>query len=280
MAISNILAAFNGSDNATSAVRLAMRMAKHHDAHLTGLFAHATPSYTAEFEPYMPAETLALLTRQEGEAETRVRQQFDALCTSEGMGERVSFMVEAGHPNDVCSAFARTYDLTVIGRAEGDFWQLHREAHPDTVALLSGCPVIVAPTKLGEADLPGDLPKDIMVAWDGKRAAARALADAMPLIEDAKRVTVLHIGDDDSMVRRPGRDIMEHLSRHGIHAELRIEPRGSKSIGETVVDTCLAMAPELLVMGAYERSRFTETLLGGVTLDVLAAADIPVLMSH
>ncbi|MEM7744247.1 MAG: universal stress protein [Pseudomonadota bacterium] len=276
MAISNILVAFNGSENAASAVRLAIRMAKEHDAHLTGLFAHSTPTYTAEFDPYMPAETLALLTRQEQETETRVDREFKDLCASEGMGDRVSFLIEQGHPNDVCSAYARTYDLTVIGRAEGDFWQLHREPHPDTVALQSGRAVIVAPKVLGE----GGLPRDVMLAWDGKRAAARALADAMTLIEGATRVLVLHVGEDDSAVRKPGRDIMEHLSRHGIPAELRIEPRAGRSIGETVVETYHALGPELLIMGAYERSRFSETLLGGVTLDVLAAADIPVLMSH
>ena len=112
-----------------------------------------------------------------------------------------------------------------------------------------------------------------------QRAASRALADAMDLLEDKHEVTLLHVGTEDQ-IRRPGQDIMEHLSRHGLEASLGVQAPGKLSTSDIILNTCAERDAGLLVMGAYEHSRFAEMLLGGVTRDVVARTHIPVLMSH
>jgi len=276
MPITNLLVAYNGTDTAKAALRLACLVARTNDAHLTGLFAHALPHYHAQVEPYMAPDTIAMLTRHETEAEERVTREFRELCAAEGMTGRVDFHSVSGQPNDLCAEFARTHDLAVIGQAEGDFWELYREPHPDTVAFQSGRGVLVAPRDFAATALP----EDAVVAWDGGRACARALAEAMALLKAFKNLLVLHVGEDESAIRRPGRDIMEHLGRHGIKAELRVEPRAGRTIGETIMQTCDTLDAGLLIMGAYEHSRFTETLFGGATKDIVARARCPVLMAH
>lgn len=276
MPIANILVAYNGSETAKAAVRLAVMLAKRHDAHLTGLYAHSMPGYAAQAEPYMPPEVIQRLIQAEEEAEARIKGEFEQLADAEAMTGRLSFLTVKGQPDDIYAEFARTYDLVVIGQAQGDFWDAYREPHPDTVALRSGRAVLVAPRGFAMDETP----RDVVLAWDGKRAAARALAEAMALSEGADRLLVLHVGEDDGDIRRPGRDIMEHLSRHGISAELRIEPRAGRSIGQTLTDTCEALDAGLLVMGAYEHSRFSEAILGGATRDVMANCKIPVLLAH
>ena len=112
-----------------------------------------------------------------------------------------------------------------------------------------------------------------------QRAAARALADAMDLLEDKHKVTVLHVGTEDK-IRRPGQDIMEHPSRHGLDVKLNVQPPGGLATSDIILNACAETDAGLLVMGAYEHSRFAEMILGGVTRDIVAKSHIPVLMSH
>lgn len=276
MPISNILVAFNGTQTSQSALDLATRLATRHDAHLTGLIAQSLSTVTTYSDAYIPPDIISQLLRHQQETEQRVAKMFEAKLEKDGRSARSDFHVVRGAPNETYAAFARTYDLLVMGQKEGDTWDNQKEANPDVVALMSGRAVLVTPKETADIKLPGD----IVVAWDGTRAAARALAEAMVLVEEASRVMVLHIGTDDSLVRQPGRDVMEHLSRHGIAAELRIEPTANRSVGEAIRDTAEAVGASCLVMGAYEHSRFSEAIFGGATRDVLDGIKIPVLMAH
>ncbi len=93
-------------------------------------------------------------------------------------------------------------------------------------------------------------------------------------------MTVLHVGEDDGAVRQPGRDVMEHLSRHGIRAELLVLPPAGRPVAEVLLEIADVSGSGLLVMGAYEHSRLGETLFGGPTRDVLRQSKIPVLVAH
>ncbi len=276
MSIRNILVAYNGSEAADRAVKLAAHMARAQDAHLTGLYAHTLPHTYAQMETYMTAAAIMALDETHEKAERRVTEKFEALVAAEEQGLRTSFLCQQGFPNDVISQFARTYDLVVVAQPDGSKdGSAYVDPDPDTIALQSGRPVLVAPRGFEQFETS----RGAMVAWDGKRAAARALSDAMDLLENEDQVTVLHVGNEDA-VRAPGRDIMEHLSRHGLNVDLKNQPRGNLAISDIILNTCAEADVGLLVMGAYEHSRFSEMLLGGVTRDVLARTHIPVLMSH
>ena len=72
----------------------------------------------------------------------------------------------------------------------------------------------------------------------------------------------------------------QEASLHGIEAELALRPAGAGGIGATILQACDDLGAGLLIMGAYEHSRFSEDLLGGTTKDILARAPLPVLMAH
>ena len=276
MAVKNILVVYNGTEGSKSALKMALDLAANQDAHITGLNAHSIAPYIAKLDPYVSAEFAEVLTRQEAERQTKVEQDFHEQVAEEGATDRARFFTAQGQPDRICAQFARTYDLVVVGQPKTEAWEAHLAPHPDSVALQSGRPVLVAPKTIA----PLDLSKGAILAWDGKRAASRALADAMGLLEDAASLTVLHVAEDDSAVRQPGRDVMEHLSRHGVHAELLVMPTAGRPVGEIVLETAKLSGAGLLVMGAYEHSKFSETILGGVTKDVLSQIEMPVLISH
>lgn len=275
MSIKNILCSFSDGAAAENAARLACRIAIRNDAHVTGVFAHAMPYHYLQMDAYVPADIASGLEEFERSHEDKLRTRFMEILSEEGVDARGDFFAVRGYPNDIVADFSRTYDLTVVAQPVEDSTDGFNEPSPDTVALKAGRPVLVAPRhwdgKWGEAGA--------MLAWDGQRAAARAMSDAMELLERAHDVIVLHVGDEDD-VRQPGKDVMSHMSRHGMTAKLQIEPRSSMSVSDTVLNLCVDSDVGLLVMGAYEHSQFAEMLIGGVTRDVVRQSHIPVLLSH
>lgn len=274
MSIKNILVCFNGTEKAKRAVRMAAALARRYNAHLTGAFPHTVPHTILQMEGYMSQAALDLVQDGMRETEKSCQATFDAIVSEEEQGLRTSFICEFGFPNDIIARMGRTYDLIVIAQPD-DEGSIYTDPFPDDIAMKSGRPVLIVPRAYEQFELA----KGTVLAWDGQRAAARALADAMDLIEDKHSVTVLHVGREDD-VRKPGRDIMEHLSRHGLDASLSVQPPGGLSIADIILNYCASADAGLLVMGAYEHSRFSEMLLGGVTRDITTKTHIPVLMAH
>lgn len=276
MTVKDILVAYDSNEPSEGALRLAFRIAQDHDAHLTGLLTQPLPIYPVADGAWLPADVMDTVVQGMKARATEVESRFEAACAAEGMVERTSFFSLEGPADIRFAEFARTYDLAVIGQPRADFWEPLNEPRPDEVAMRSGRPVIVAPRHMRE----NAMRNGALLAWDGGRAGARALADAMATVLNGSRLTVLHVGDDDAAIRQPGRDVMQHLSRHGLHAELMVLPRGNRTVAEIVLDTAESSGAGLLVMGAYEHSRLGEALLGGVTRNVLREAEVPVLVAH
>jgi nucleotide-binding universal stress UspA family protein len=118
------------------------------------------------------------------------------------------------------------------------------------------------------------------VAWNGSREAARAVADALPLLAAAERVSILMVRPEpDGMGAPPGADVTHHLGRHGVKVEpVRIDDAGD--VGALLLARCAAAGADVLVMGAYGHSRLRELVLGGATRTVLHETTLPVLLSH
>lgn len=70
------------------------------------------------------------------------------------------------------------------------------------------------------------------------------------------------------------------LSRHGVSAEvIPLEARG-RSVAEVLRDAAEDRHAAYMVMGAYGHSRWQESLLGGVTRDMLIGTPLPLLLAH
>lgn len=274
MSIKNILVAFDGSQASARAARLSTALARRYDAHLTGVFAHAAPYASTHMEAYLTQAAIDIMESNAAETEQQCGADFEELVAASEQGVRTSFLSKQGYPNDILTQMGRTYDLIVIAQPDGK-GSTYTEISPDVVAMRSGRPVMIAPRGFEQFELA----KGAIVAWDGERASSRALLDAMDVLEDKHHVTVLHVGHEND-IRQPGSDVMEYLSRHGLEARLDVQPPGGLSTTDIILNKCAESDAGLLVMGAYEHSRFAEMLLGGVTRDVVARSHIPILMSH
>jgi len=123
----------------------------------------------------------------------------------------------------------------------------------------------------------------VLVGWNATAEAARALNDALPILAQSHKVTVLSInprhgigGEGDV----PAADIALHLARHGIHAEAAHTVATDIAEGDALLSYAADISADLLVIGMYGHSRVREMVFGGVTRSLLTEMTIPVFMSH
>lgn len=123
----------------------------------------------------------------------------------------------------------------------------------------------------------------VLVAWQETREAARAVAEAMPLIARAARTTVLMVDADSggaSAGMEPGSEIARHLDRHRAKVEIALIDRGGRRVSDVILEQARRMSADLIVMGGYGHSRAREWVLGGVTREMLEGSEVPLFMSH
>jgi len=217
----------------------------------------------------------ARLREQAGQIETSFRQK---LVTAGLDGE---FEAMDGAAMDAVATRARIADLVVIGQAMPDAsLPIPASAIIADVLMRSGRPALVVPFA-GKFPVIG---RNVLVGWNGTREGARAVHDALALLEPGARVTVLtvqkgHVGETE--IHKPGEALAEHLVRHGFAATAaRSVSDRSISDSDALLNFASDLGADLLVTGAYGHSRVREIILGGVSNALLDHATLPVLMSH
>ncbi len=174
---------------------------------------------------------------------------------------------------------ARYSDLLVLGQPDpAEVPASWPEQLVPYVVLNGGRPVLVVPYS-GQFD---QLDKHVLVAWDGRAEAARAVTAALPLLKAARRVTVVLFNPKqgpEGHGEEPGADLALYLARHGVQVEVRCE-QSEIDIGNALLSLASDIDASLLVMGCYGRSRLREMLVGGTTRTILASMTLPVLMAH
>ena len=171
--------------------------------------------------------------------------------------------------------YARLRDLTIVPVPEGDHIQ---QWYAESIIFGSGRPTIILPQAHRRVEIGLST---IMVAWDFSRPAARAVADALPLLEKAKRVFVITVVNEKAFdTKRSGAELAKHLSRHGVNVVLDMIDAAGGSIGDVINSQVESRNVDLLVMGAFGHSRFREFILGGATKSMLARPPAPVFVSH
>jgi nucleotide-binding universal stress UspA family protein len=268
----NVLLALDGSPASHVALAAAVAMQRSYGAHLTGFIAH--PRAQGSENTWLPEAILATLKRTTEDAAATIERRFRA--ATEGLDAARIHVVPGENASDTSVAEAsRFFDVTLVGiPAEAT---AATALHPDRIALLSGRPVIAFPS----APETDRIAKRAMIAWDGSRSAARALSSAVRILETKEAITIVTVGEPpkaDAIV--PGLDPKTALERQGLSASWRHVPRSHGGVAATILATAAEIGAEVIVMGAYEHSKFREDLFGGVTHDVMAGTDVPVFLAH
>jgi nucleotide-binding universal stress UspA family protein len=174
---------------------------------------------------------------------------------------------------------ARTADLVIASQTDPEWPGSGRLDIADQLAMDAGRPVLIVPN----AGVHRGVGERVLVAWNGRREAARAVFDALPILRGANYVKVVWVNpqsESEPTQDIPAVDICTALARHGVRCEAtaQVAPRGG--VGGTLMAIAGEMAADLLIMGCYGHARLREFVFGGASRHMLSHMPIPVLMSH
>jgi nucleotide-binding universal stress UspA family protein len=217
--------------------------------------------------------------RQTAEAHDAVRARFHAIAADAGVAD-ASWVAPRGDPIAAAVLHARYSDLAIIGQPPRDEVNAAFSAELANAAVTSsGRPVLFVPY-IGSQKTLGER---VLIAWKDSRESARAVADALPFLKDAKKVHALAIMQDDdadASELRAEKGVAAFLKRHDVDATVRRLVAPDIEAGELLLSQASDLGVDLIVMGGYSRPRLTQLVWGGVTSVMLASMTVPVLMSH
>ena len=254
-----------------SAFELAAKIARKFDARLVGL---EPPSYGVMSMAWADAGMGAPIggglaeDAEERQRVAAVKQAFDQRAT--GLASEWRSADDSG-PTAI-GTIGRAYDLIVLPQP-GALPKMPESVF-ETALFDSGRPVLVVPA--GTAGLVG---QRILFAWNGSTESARAISLAMPVLSGAEAIVVLSV--DGAMVPGPtSAEIADSLKSHGLNVSSLHEKPGTRSAGQTIVDTAISVGADLIVKGAYTQSRLRQMIFGGMTRHLILNSPLPVLFSY
>ena len=274
--IKDIVVNLNVGAKASPASDFAISVAAAFNAHLTGIAFLYDPVVPVSSVGLLPAEVI--VTQQDYQAAVRATgERFAAASESAGVTAKpLTLSASVVGVGDQFGKIARRFDLAVVDQAVSETNAV-QGVIVEAALFDSGRPVICVPYIQKE---PLKLDR-VMVCWDGSWVAARAIGDAMPLLQRAGRVEVVIVtkerGKQDQI---EGADMGEHLARHGLNVEVKRIPTGDIDVAAMLLSHAADEGIDFIVMGGYGHSRLREFVLGGVTRSILQSMTAPVLMSH
>jgi nucleotide-binding universal stress UspA family protein len=274
MPFKDLLVTVDASREGRQRLALAIELAQRSGAHIVGCYRALVlePSAASDL-----AETgrggLPSISHEGAMADSMEQRFHDDLASFDLAG---TWLATGERVLDDLVERTRTTDLAIVGLGDPDRLEENPQGfQPEDLILAAGRPVLGIPV----ANVPERLGRNVLVAWDGSRAASRAMNDALPLLETAESVTVLAIGADEA-ARRQAEAATAHLRRHGVAASASRTPGGDLKIGDLILAHCEHVHADLVVAGAYGHSRLSQAILGGVSRTLLRQMMVPVLMSH
>jgi nucleotide-binding universal stress UspA family protein len=278
MAYKDILVVIDNAPGTAQRVAPAAALAAAFGARLTGYFASGYPLTTGYGDMSGMAELVeTYMSAQRTEANAAEAAFRQALTGAKLSGDWRYHEAEAT-PSVIAQAVL--YDLVVVGQPNPDnALENAFGLRPAEIVLGSGRPVLVVPYAGNFAGLG----KRVIVGWNRRREAVRALHDALPLLERAEAALVVEVDPAPPMLSEPvvsAADIAAALTRRGIRASAETQTAADMGVDDLLLSRAADFGADLLVMGAYGHSRLREYVLGGVSRGVFRQMTLPVLMAH
>jgi nucleotide-binding universal stress UspA family protein len=286
----SILVPIGGSGSDAALLETALAAARPVAAHLRFLHIRVGLGQAAQYTPHVafvsgPALQDALhdLDAQSRDRSTRAIAHVSEFCARSGVavGEAparaetvtASCQEEEGDAIERVVFHARHNDLIVVGRPTKP-----NGLPPDFLELLimrSGRPVLIA-----SASPVTTVTDTVMVCWRESADAARAVTAAGPFLDHAKRLVFVGVAENGAVTEAALNEVMCRFAWSGISTEVQIIPPNGRPVQDMLADAARTCRADLIVAGAYGRSRLAEAVFGGCTQSFIRHCDRPVLLMH
>ena len=269
MTLANILVHLDSSPRCAMRTALAVRLAARHGARLTGLFAEIAPAHRVGVVASWPSEDHI-------ERSTAAEAAFVNATTA--LAGNASFIdVNRGGEHEILmrtTEMARAFDLVILGQIE-DGGRVPVDL-PEQIVLESGRPVLMVPYAGTFADV-GHRP---LFAWHGSKGAARALCDALPLVQPHAAALVVQAGRLGEPADEFSGLVVGQLAAHGVSAHFQTVVVEEVKLMDTLLNQAADHSADLLALGAFDSNGFPFLGRGSGTRYVMRHMTVPVLFSH
>lgn len=278
MAFKTILTV-TGTHRGDNDIKLAASLCAEVDAHLSVLavtLAAPPPigDYAAPMSDAWMEERRADLER----LDTRTAEVTRLLASAAISADVSNAYPEMAWADEIIGRRARYADLTFVGPDLLSGGTL-RDKTIEGALFSSGKPMLLS----SEGSKPTLRPRKVMVAWDSRIEASRAVREAIDILRAADDVHLVLVDPLEGEGRQgdePGADVATYLARHGAKVTVDRLPSSGQKVTDVLKRHASDMSAELIVMGAYGHSRLREKIFGGVTKSILEDVSIPVLMAR
>lgn len=276
--IKSILLSVDGSVYTDAQVKHCIQLAKAFQAKITVLsivdvrfFEWAVSMGTEGFVPVIPSSVFR------DESKRMLESKADAVlkkCSSILKKEKISFGIEKIHgpPADIICEKSYLVDLLIIG-ARGEFAKWKSKFGGATLeAVVRQCnkPIFITPKSFRRIS-------KLLVAYDGSNKANKALQLAGFLAEKLGiPATILTVSENRQVQNKYLEEAETYLSPYEVETEL-IGVSGNPE--KNIVKVAGEKDCDLIVMGAFGRTRIREAILGSTTEQVMRNTNVPVLLS-
>jgi nucleotide-binding universal stress UspA family protein len=257
-------------------VQLAAALATRHDARLVGIGAGLQGPSIAINAGGAGVVSLAL-AQDDGwsiaDELQAAQNQFESFGA--GRGLRTEWRARVEFPSVALIEAATVADLLVVGSCHSPVVDTdYRTVNPGDVLMGAGRPVLVVPPGRRAIE-----PRRVVVAFKNTTEARRALVDSLPVLHTSRQVFLVNVREsrDDSAAVA---DAHTFLASHGVEARTETLSAGDQTVAGRLTNFVEERDADLIVAGAYGRSRFREWIFGGVTGELLANCPIACLLSH
>jgi nucleotide-binding universal stress UspA family protein len=284
-----ILAFVGGGDRDQVILQTALAAARPLSAHLDLVHVHVPATEAARYNRTEFATGAALrnaLDRLDTKAKTfsdLAAENVREFCASAKIemcdsppaagGVSASFREEQSNALERLTFHARHCDLVVMGRARQT-----QGLAPETLehlVLNCGRPILVPATAA-----PHSLTDTVMVCWKESGCSARAVTAATPILAKARRVVFVSVAEGDDDVTGALRHLARQFAWNGVSSEVRVIPASGRRIAPALSAAADDCGADLVVMGAYGRSRTRELIFGSCTEAFIEHSDRPILLMH
>jgi len=272
MAIKEILLHLDNSPSCGSRIDFAIAMALTHDAHIKGLYV-VTHTYYAS-------------SHGKGEADqiNAVRDMFRMKTELAGVQSDwfyVDWSVVGVSISEVIHLYAYYADLVIIGQPNQESQNAGTPFDlPERLGLGTGRPILLVPYA-GNFTAAIDR---VMIAWKSGRESSRVVLDALPILMNARHVSVVTVllqGQPVDAAATDAQALCDYLARHGIMAtHEEISTRATFPVGDVLLNHACEQNMDLLAMGAFAPTRRGAFAMGSIARHLMNHMTVPVLISH
>ena len=293
----SILAVMTDTESGRAPLETALRLGRKFGCrvdvlHVRADASSALPLVGEAMSGAMVDEMIAVADREGAERAARVRSLVETLCErdetplvdpeSDVDGLSVAWLEDFGAEDQVVAMRAARSDLTVLARPN--------ESHAaiglltlNAALMQSGRPVVAAPpmteAQLADSEKPiSGFIRKICIFWNGSVHVVRAITASLPFLAQADEVSILTVDEEEWFA--PADDVQLYLKRHGIQAQLHQTGPVEGDEGTCLLERAERLDADMLIMGAYTRSKVRRIILGSVTSTVIEDAPIPVFLCH